>query len=666
MIKNRSIRSSMAALTLLPLLILAILLEGILLQGRYADLDQTLLDRGYLIARQLASSSEYGVFSNNLDFLNNVARSGLREADIIGVMILDADNQVLTEAGQLSVPLLPEFTNGPQHQEAGTVVTPFTREHVKLKPSGVSEQNPLRNEPNKILIYEPILPSQINLDDDAVETKVKRIGAVIVEMSKARVQQHKQHVLLISLGITVACLALTFYVVLLASRRITHPIRQLSLAVQRVAQGDLRRLVAAPSNIVELSTLNQGMRNMMIMLAKDRTAMQEQIDAATHALREKKEQAEQATHQKTVFLAVASHDLRQPLHALGLYAAELNRKLSGSSEQALVASIEQSVDALANLLNALLDISKLDAGALVPHWQNCSVSQIIKRVEHDCCMQAKMKNIHFVVCGSKEIVHSDPVLLERILMNLVTNALRYTPENGCVMIACRKRGKQLRIEVRDNGVGISAEDQLRIFNEFSQVGQTQLDHNKGVGLGLAIVDRLAKLLGHGVELRSKLKQGSVFALHVNLSTAVENLLEPPLNLEFNDISKVETLPLSHKRILVVDDDPLILSSTATLLASWGGEVYTALSFQNAMGLLAQEKNWDLIVSDYHLGVAETGMDIIAAARAQQGNTLEAILISGNSTPALLRLADAAGLHLLPKLVKPAKLRSLSLYLLNEK
>ncbi|MFM2408537.1 MAG: hypothetical protein RL358_1279 [Pseudomonadota bacterium] len=666
MIKNHSIRQSMAVLTLVPLCLLALLLEVFLLHGRYADLDQTLLDRGCLIARQLASSSEYGVFANNRDFLNNLARNGLKEADVSGVIILDADNQVLVETGEFSTALLPELTHAVEVKNTGLATTQLTRTQLKFKPSSLDEQMPLRNEADKILIYQPIVASQINLDENALDAKVKHTGAVIIEVSKTRVQHHKQQILLISLGVTLACLGLTFYLVLLASRRITYPIRQLSLAVQRVAQGELSSLLATPSNIVELSTLNHGMSNMLIMLAKDRSAMQDKIDAATRALRKKKEQAEEATQQKSVFLAVASHDLRQPLHALGLYAAELRRKLSGSSEQPLVERIEQSVDALATLLNALLDISKLDAGAVVPQWQSCNLTQIMSRVESDYRMQAQMKKIRFVVRPCVGWVRSDAILLERILMNLVSNALRYTPENGCVMIACRKRGNQLRIEVRDNGVGISSADQVRIFREFSQVAKTQLDNTKGLGLGLAIVDRLAQLLGHGIEVRSMLQRGSLFAVQASLSTPIElsaNAVSYPV---IQAISVIDHLPLSNKNILVVDDDELVLTSTAAILESWGGTVFTANSLNSVIELLALGGHWDLIVSDYQLSATETGLDVIAAVRVKLGNAPQGILISGNTGPELLQLASSTGLHLLHKPVKPAKLRSLSLFLLKER
>lgn len=654
MINRHSIRQHMAVLTLLPLLLLALLLEGFLLHGHYADLDERLLDRGHLIAQQLASGSEYGVFANNRAFLHNLASGTLNATDVRGVMILDASNEVLINVGQFSVAQLSS-SESPSSQLIAAKLGRTT--------GWLDERTPLRDGVNNILIYKEILPSQVNLDEASAGQIVPRIGAVIIEMSKLHMRHHKQRVLLIALLVTLLCLALTFYLVLRASDRIIRPIRELSLVVQRVAQGDLQNSLPLSSNISEIATLISGMYEMRVMLAKDRTEMQQKIDAVTQALREKKEQAERATQQKSVFLAVASHDLRQPLHALGLYTAELQRKLVNSVEQPLVQRIEQSVDALATLLNALLDISKLDAGAVMPQWQSCNLAVIVNRVANDYRMLAQVKNIRLVAHPCSGWVHSDPLLLERILMNLVSNALRYTPKNGCVMIACRKRGNQLRIEVRDNGVGIRAEHQTDIFREFSQVQTNQLDNNKGLGLGLAIVDRLVKLLGHDIEVRSMLQRGSLFAIQANRSSPFEQVantgMYPALNLASDN------LPLRGKRLLVVDDDELVLSSTATILESWGGGVTTSTSLHGVCGLLEQGASWDLIISDYQLSATETGMDVIAMIKAKLGEDIKAILISGDTGSVLSNLASSAGFHLMHKPVKPAKLRSLSLFLLNE-
>ena len=416
-----------------------------------------------------------------------------------------------------------------------------------------------------------------------------------------------------------------------------------------------------------LQSRERGLSEMSTQLLQERAVLRQRIDEATLKLRNEKEEAERTCQDKSRFLAVASHDLRQPLHALGLYVAELRHQLSFTPQQHLVEQVEQSVDALATLLNALLDISKLDAGAVIPQIQSCDIAAMVTRVAGDYQMLAAIKNIHLVVHPRAGYVSSDPVLLERILTNLVSNAIRYSYPNGCVMIACRKRGNQMRIEIRDNGIGISQADQSNIFREFFQISKPQLDSGKGLGLGLAIVDRLVKLLGISIELRSAPNKGSLFALQVSTSAEPEKFTRtgklPVFASAASDSG--DSLPLSGKSILVVDDDELVLTSTSTILAAWGGQVSTATSLYGVQQLLSLDLSWDLIISDYQLGMNETGIDVIAAVRKHWHNDIPGILISGDTSPDLLQLAHSAGHHLMHKPVKPAKLRSLVMYLLGD-
>lgn len=212
----------------------------------------------------------------------------------------------------------------------------------------------------------------------------------------------------------------------------------------------------------------------------ERNFVPQQVVGAIHVLREKKEQAERANHDKSRFLAVASHDLRQPIHALGLYVAELRRKISGEEQQHLVGQVERSVDAISALINDLLDISRLDAGLVVPQKQACDVSVLLERITTSFQMQAQARNIRLVVRPYHGRVISDPVLLERIVMNLVSNALRYTHPNGIVLVACRKRGDDLLIEVRDNGIGIDQACQANIFGEYVQLNPHKPDAQQGM------------------------------------------------------------------------------------------------------------------------------------------------------------------------------------------
>ena len=659
--KQYSIRQQVAWLTFIPLLIMAVSMESFFLHDRFAEMDADLLKQGELMAHQLAASSEYGVFSSNLEFLQSIANSSLSQTDIRRVVILNSNSEILASAGELSRHLKGEIV--------GKILA--TNEYVNQLPLAPAEKMdsaiilppPTNSGAHNLWLYHAIVPAQIALGEIGANAAVKPVGAVIVEISKLRHEGLKTQMLWSTLLATTLFFALACYLVYLASRSITNPISKLSNAVQDIGAGKLDTRVSLSTRVHELATLAQGLNETTENLQKERAGLQSRIDEATLALREKKEAAERASQDKSHFLAVASHDLRQPLHALGLYIAELQHKVSGAEQQHLVGRVEQSVEALSTLLNALLDISKLDAGTIVPQLQTCAVGVMLDRIAADYQMLAGIKNIRLIVRPCAEYVTSDPQLLERILMNLVGNAIRYTYPNGCVMVACRRRGNLLRIEVRDNGAGISRTDQDNIFREFFQVSQQQTDSNKGLGLGLAIVDRLVKLLGYRIELRSAPGKGSVFALEVPLarrpgksSSAAQTLSGPGQGLE-------ESL-LTGKRLLVVDDDPMVLSSTASILTSWGCIVSTAASLAQVGQFLRDGETWDFIISDYQLRNNESGIDIVAIVHQHHGRQIPCILISGDTSPAIVKLASVSGHHLLHKPVRPAKLRSLIIYLLE--
>ncbi|MHB0925067.1 MAG: ATP-binding response regulator [Gallionellaceae bacterium] len=663
--KQFSIRQQVAWLTLIPLFIMAVSLESFFLHNRFSDLDQNLLERGRSIARQFAVSGEYGVFSNNQAFLQNIANGVLHQPDVRGVVVLNSSSETLVEAGEFS--RLPKnvFT------EMSLAASDYLVGQASIKQTAVGEDTnlltPMRSNKESVWIYQPIIPEQITLDDLNSKNPVatQKIGAVIVEMSKRRIEETKMRMLRVTVAVISLFLGLFFYLVYLGSRSITYPIGKLSDAVQAIGRGNLSTRVSLQTHVSELNTLAQGLNDMTAELQQEHATLQQRIEEATQALLVKKEEAEHANHDKSHFLAVASHDLRQPLHALGLYVAEMQRKVSNAEQRHLVNQVERSIEALSTLLNALLDISKLDAGAVIPQMQTCAVDAMLGRIAADYQMLASVKNIRLIVRPCSGYVTSDPLLLERILANLVSNAIRYTYQNGCVMVACRRRKHFLRIEVRDNGVGISKTDQGNIFREFFQLAQPQLDTSKGLGLGLAIVDRLVKLLGHRIELRSAPGKGAVFALEVPITpnagrpSAVAEQVSAHLDQE------VEKSPLAGKRLLIVDDDAAVLSGTTGILTSWGCHVSAAASVAQVEQFLHDGVKWDLIVSDYQLGNNTNGIDVIELVRQHQNQRIPCILISGDTSPTVLKLASVSGHHLLHKPVRPAKLRSLIEHLLED-
>lgn len=652
--KRFSIRHYVACLTLLPLLAMAAILESYFLHDRFAEMDWGMQEKGELIVHQLASSSEYGVFSNNLEFLQNIADAALQQEDVRGVVIFDTDFRVLARAGHFSNAFTKEIIER-DGAASPLIFAPF---------AGIDEPlvlRPAAGDAWDLWLYHAIVPEQIALGDAGSAARLKPTGSVVVEISRARHEGHKTRMFWITLLVTALILALASYLVHIASRRITLPIRRLSEAVQAIGAGKLDTRVVLRTGVSELATLAEGLNKTTEHLEHEQAILQQRIEEATLALRAKKDEAEQASHDKSRFLAVASHDLRQPLHALGLYVAELQRELSGTGQQKLAEQIEHSVEALSMLLNALLDISKLDAGAVVPQMRACSVDAILKRIAADYRMLADVKNIRLVVRPCSGYVTSDPLLLERILANLVSNAIRYTYRGGSVMVACRRRGNFLRIEVRDNGIGISKADQDNIYREFFQLSQPQLDTSKGLGLGLAIVDRLVKLLGHCIEVRSASGKGSVFAVEAPLAAqpgrAPATQLLPDQGAEASS--------LTGKRLLIVDDDAAVLFGTSDIMASWGCQVSAAASVAQVEQMIRDGAEWDFIISDYQLENDTNGIDVVDLVRRHQKQQVPCILITGDTSTAVLKLVSVSGHHLLYKPVKPAKLRSLILHLLAE-
>jgi signal transduction histidine kinase/CheY-like chemotaxis protein len=363
------------------------------------------------------------------------------------------------------------------------------------------------------------------------------------------------------------------------------------------------------------------------------------------ALRVQKEAAEAASLAKTRFLAAASHDLRQPVHALGLFVGALRGYRLEAEPRLLVDRIEESVSAMDGLFSALLDISRLDAGVVAPEWQVFPIQPLLERVLRDYAAEAASKGVSLRMRNAAWFVRSDPVLLERILRNLVANAVRYT-DHGGVLVGCRKRAA-LRIEVWDTGRGIAQADLPRVFEEFYQIDNPERDRARGLGLGLAIVRRLAGLLGHALHIRSRPGRGSVFGLDV------------PLAQRAPVVQGVPAQGASRRGlILVVDDEVAIQDGMRSLLQGWGHDVLCAGSGAEMAVLLgACARRPDLIICDYRLRGGETGAEVIASLQRAYGQAIPGLLITGDTAPDRLEEATGSGLLLLHKPVANSRLRA---------
>ncbi len=363
--------------------------------------------------------------------------------------------------------------------------------------------------------------------------------------------------------------------------------------------------------------------------------------------------AEAASRAKSRFLAAASHDLRQPMHALSLFAATLVERLRYPEVRQIADQMQASIVSLTSLFDSLLDISKLDAGTIQTRVVSFRLQELFDNVRRDFSGRATNKGLRFRVVPSEAVVRSDPLLLERIVRNLAANAVNYTKQGG-IVIGARRRGKQMRIEVWDSGPGIPAEEQQRIFEEFYQIANPERDRSKGLGLGLAIVKRLAELLNHPIEVRSEAGRGAVFTVTVPRGVLRE---EHPVDAAS---LPADTLRGSAERVVVlIEDERIIREATQTLLSDWGCKVIASASASDARSQLDQMgRQPDLIIADYRLAGGMTGIDAIQAIRGDAGAGIPAVLITGDAATDYLKQAQEQGYPVLHKPVAPAKLRAL--------
>jgi signal transduction histidine kinase/CheY-like chemotaxis protein len=369
------------------------------------------------------------------------------------------------------------------------------------------------------------------------------------------------------------------------------------------------------------------------------------------AVQQKSHRLEIADKYKSHFLASASHDLRQPLHALNLFVAQLQTEADPAERSRLIGRVESAVGSMNELFGALLDMTKLDAGILQPNFTELALARLFKRIETTFTEAARAKGVHLRVVPTKAWIKSDPILLERILLNLVSNAVRYTMRGG-IVVGCRRGGGSLRIDVCDTGPGIPEDQQGRIFAEFYQSEASEADRSGSLGLGLTIVDRLGQLLGHPIELKSREGRGSRFSITVPLAAEQPAVEASAAGLLIAD-------PARGKLVVVIDDDPLVLEGMGGVLRSWGCKVVGGDTPEAVLSQLDRRAHPpDLIISDYRLANAKTGIGAIEQVRAATGAEIPAFLISGDTAPERLRDASAHGLQLLHKPVPPMRLRAM--------
>lgn len=363
-------------------------------------------------------------------------------------------------------------------------------------------------------------------------------------------------------------------------------------------------------------------------------------------LRQAKAEAERANLAKSKFLATASHDLRQPVQSLVLFLTVLKDTLAGTPTERPVRVMEQAVDALGTMLSGLLDLSRLDAGIVLPHLEPVDLNSVLQGIGSEYEHRAREMGLELRVRPLPVSVLADPTFLDRVLRNLMENALRYT-ERGGLLLACRRRGSCVRIDMVDTGIGIPAEHLGSIFDEYFQIANDSRERTKGLGLGLSIVQRLVALMGGRTEVRSRQGHGSCFSVTLPLTPATESS-QPP---------EMPSAPdLRNRIVVVVDDDELVLGGLRLLLEGWGAQVVCADGTPAALdGVRALARPPDAIIADYRLRDGETGIEVAHLIHSHLGTAIPTMIITGDTAPERIKDVQASGFRMLHKPVNAGAL-----------
>ena len=406
---------------------------------------------------------------------------------------------------------------------------------------------------------------------------------------------------------------------------------------------------------ISLSPIRDGDRLLTAAAIRDvtdRKRVEAELIVARETADEARETADRANQGKSRFLATASHDLRQPLQTLALLNGALRRMATDSEATDALAQQEQAIGAMSRLLNALLDISKLESGAIKPEPTDFTVAAIFEELRREFAGLAANKGLRLEVDTCTDCVHSDPSLVEQILRNLISNAIKYT-RNGWVHLRCRRENTYVRLEVADTGIGIPADQLSLIYDEFYQVGVPTNSTRDGYGLGLSIVQRLVRLLELRLDVTSEVGKGSAFSLLVPPSRVTLAKVRDELPQE-----RTKDERIGKARVLLVEDDLAVRDATRMLLKVEGYQVFPVASRAEALSKVREIGSVDLLVTDYHLSDGETGIQVIAGLRDILHAPVKAVLITGDTSTAIKELPKDPQLRIASKPIKAEELLSL--------
>lgn len=616
-------RTWLLLMVVLPIMLTSALLTTYFVQRRLSGLEDDLRERGFALARQVSASVEYGLFAGNRVMIESVAAAAMRNRDVDAVVVRD---------------------------QAGTVMARLGDERAVgvLGNAGFSGQH--------IVVRERVRATEMPLDDLFADTSpgpAGELGSVVLVLSTESLRKARADTLWAALIVAGSLSGLAIVLVLMVLRSFGARLVNLSEAVAKIGAGDMSQVpvLAPPSRlgVREIDTLTTGIDAMSRQIAASHRDLAQRVAEATAELERRRDDAERANNAKSRFLAAASHDLRQPLHALGLFADQLSRRPLSGEDARLTGRIVESAGALSDLLDSLLDISRLDAGAMAPKMAAVELGPLFGRMAVELEGQAANSGLRLRVRPTRIWVMADPMMLERILINLMSNALRYT-ERGTVMLAARRAGPgQVRIEVRDSGIGIPEDAQRLVFDEFVQLGNPERDRRKGLGLGLSIVQRMCQLMGFRFGLRSRPGLGSVFWVQM----ASANRLVVPEGAAPGESAGA----LGGRSVWLIDDDRSATETLVEQLRAWGGApdvLGSGSAMANAM--LNHPEAPAVVLAAHCLRSGETGVSLVRALRAHYGAAVPAVILA----------ADGGGrvdpttnddLPVLTKPLRPARLRA---------
>ena len=618
------IRTRAFLLGLLPTLLVAMVLTAFHVHTRLADLETTMTQQGMAMARHLGSAAEYGVVSGNTSALEKLLEQAMEEPGVTSAAVIWPDQARLEHGETIGrLPLLVKASHGQIGKRAWFSF--------------------------------PVQISPLEESDHFIEASASiptPLAWVAVSIDLRQKQALTQKLLLASVGITLLGLLLAILLIHQLALTGVQPLLNIIATVKRISSGGFGTRMDVTARSPELRELQSMVNQMSESLRSYQQDMEAKVQHVTAELEQREKLAQQASLAKSRFLAAASHDLRQPMHAISLYVESLKPQMRGRVAEETLNKIERSILNMVELFNAILDLTKLDAGIIQPHLVPVRIRKLFLHLADEFSAEADRKGLSLRVRAPDVWIKSDGILLERIFRNLLSNALHHTTRGG-VLLSARPYQGQLRLQIWDTGSGIAPEHQPRIFEEFYQAGTPETQARQGLGLGLTIVRRLARLLVYSLQLHSKPGQGTVFSLDVPLLENTLAVIDPLIEDSSSALSG---------RVLIVDDDLAVLDALGHLLRQWGLEV----ELLNNLNLVkhALRAAPDVVLVDYQLLNGETGLMVAREVHKRWGVSIPVVLITGDTRTETIHLLRQSGFPILHKPVRANQLRTLLMTLLQ--